>query len=123
MTDEVNIPFNITGEWIENLKAANEVLQDAAANVEQLTAAEKKNLDIVAKNVNINKQAAEGYKAREKQVEVANRVAAAYDKVNKALAGDKIAASFDKINKSSSGTLQTFEEIEAEAKILQQLQR
>ena len=120
MSEEINIPFNITGEWIENLKAANEALQQAAANVEELSAAEKKNLEVVSKNVNINKQAAEGYKAREKQVEVANRVAAAYEKVNKSLSGDKIAAAFDKINKSSSGTLQTFEEIEAEAKILQQ---
>lgn len=120
MSEEINIPFNITGEWLENLKAANEGLQQAAANVEELSAAEKKNLDIVSKNVNINKQAAEGYKAREKQVEVANRVAAAYEKVNKSLSGDKIAAAFDKINKSSSGTLQNFEQIEAEAKILQQ---
>lgn len=117
---DVNVDFNITGEWLENLKAANAGLKDAVKNVENLSEAEKKNLDVMAKGVNLNKQAGEGYKAREKQVEVANRITASFERMNETITSDSIVSALNKIDKAGTGTLNTFQEIEAEAIKLQQ---
>jgi hypothetical protein len=119
MSEEINVEFNLPSDFLEKLNQANAKMSEMVGiAADQVKESQKHNEEIVKQLRNTN-ALDNAFKKFDRQQKVAKDVAASYAKIMDSKSADKMAESFEKVNKASGKTLQTFEEIEAEAKILQ----